>query len=163
LLNAAAWLELGNTQAMIAMERLVAEVAGRENWQVIPAHDAAWDLLSEALPDDLAAFARLCGGIRTPAGLVIAQRVRHAQRAILGEEHPDDRSFHWYVIAEDDTTGTAERTVIDLHTKRLGRCYDAFWDRFAVADPVGRTRRATCRTEPPRAGAQRVPARPVGS
>jgi antitoxin YokJ len=37
------------------------------------------------------------------------------------------------VIAEGDTTGTAERAVIDLHPARLGRCYDAFWDRFAVA------------------------------
>ena len=118
---------------MIAIERLVAKVTDQDNWQVIPAHAASWDLLPKAPPDDLADFARLCGAIRTPAGLVIAQRVRHAQRAILGEEHPEDRSFHWYVIAEDDTTSTAERTVIALYPTRLGRCYDAFWDRFAVA------------------------------
>jgi len=37
-----------------------------------------------------------------------------------------------YVIAENDTTGTAERAFIDLHPARLGRCYDAFWDCFAV-------------------------------
>jgi hypothetical protein len=79
----------------------------------------------------------------TPKGLVIAQRLRHAQQAILGEKHPEDRSLHWYVIAEDDTSGTAERAVIDLHPARRGRCYDAFWDTFAVAGSMGSSRRAS--------------------
>lgn len=59
--------------------------------------------------------------------------MRHAQEAILDETHPHDRSFHWYVIAETDDGATSERVVVDLHPARLGRCYDAFWDRFAVA------------------------------
>jgi len=111
----------------------LSDVADQAHWQVFPAAEAAWDAPLEALPADLAAFARFCGGICTPTGLVIGRRVRHAQRAVLGEEHPDDRSFLWYVIAESDESGTAERAVIDLDARRLGRCYDAFWDRFGVA------------------------------
>ena len=124
--------KVGDTEAMTPMDRLVVEVAGRDDWEVLAVEEASWDPLPAQLPNDLAAFARTCGGIRTPAGLVIGQWVRHAQRALLGEQYPDDRSFHWYVIAEDDTTGTAQRAVIDLCPARLGRCYDAFWDRFAV-------------------------------
>ena len=68
-----------------------------------------------------------------PQGLLIAERVRQAQRVVLREAYPNDRSAHWYVIAEQDTTGTAERAVIDFHPARLGRCYAAFWDRSAIA------------------------------
>jgi len=118
---------------MTAVDRLVAEVADQDGWETLPAANAPWDPLPQQLPDDLAAFARICGGIRTPRGLLIAERLRHAQHVILGEKHPEDRSFHWYVIAEGDTSGTAERAVIDLHPARRGRCYDAFWDSFAVA------------------------------
>ena len=118
---------------MASMSELVAGVAGRDDWKALPAEQAGWDVPGAQLPEDLVDFGRLCGGIRTPEGLVIARNVRRAQPALLGEVRPEDRSFHWYVIAETDAAGTAERAVIDLHPARLGRCYDAFWDRFAVA------------------------------
>jgi antitoxin YokJ len=128
------WATLG---VMTAVERLVAEVVDQADWEALPVESAAWEPLPQELPEDLVAFARVCGGIRTPKGLVIAQHLRHAQQAILGEKHPEDRSSHWYVIAEDDMSGTAERAVIDLHPARQGRCYDAFWDSFAVAGSMG--------------------------
>jgi hypothetical protein len=78
---------------MTAVERLVAEVADRAGWDALPAEDAAWGPVPRELPDDLVAFARACGGIRTPQGLVVGQRLRRAQQEILGEEHPGDRSF----------------------------------------------------------------------
>ena len=118
---------------MTPVERVVAEMVNRAGWQSLPARRDMPQALRERLPADLRAFNELCGGIRTAQGLAIAADVRHAQRAVLGQEHPDDRSFHWYVIAEDGTAGTAARAVIDFHPARLGRCYDGFWDSFGVA------------------------------
>jgi hypothetical protein len=111
---------------------LLDDLAARPGWSLLPVEDAAWEA-PPAAPADLDELRRRCGGIRTPGGLVVAHRVRSAQAAILGEAHPDDRSFHWYVIAETDDSSTSERAVVDLHPDRLGRCYDAFWDRFAIA------------------------------
>jgi hypothetical protein len=117
---------------MLDIAHLLDEIAERPGWLVLAVEDAAWEA-RPALPDDLEELQRRCGGVRTPAGLVVGQRVRGAQAAILGEIHPNDRSFYWYVIAEMDDSATSERVVIDLHPHRLGRCYEAFWDRFAIA------------------------------
>ena len=113
------------------MGDLLNAIAARPGWELLSIEAADWDDLP-LLPADLTELRRRCGGVTTPGGLVVGQRVRSAQRAILGEAHPDDRSFHWYVIAEEDEGGTSERVVIDLHPDRLGRCYEAFWDRFGV-------------------------------
>ena len=84
-------------------------------------------------PEDLRAFLDRCGGVRCGGGITVAHRVVAAQDAILGGRYPDDRSISWYVIAEESEASTAERVVMDLERRRLGRCYEAFWDRFGVA------------------------------
>jgi hypothetical protein len=117
---------------VIDIAHLLDEIAERPDWLALPVEDAAREA-RPALPDDLEELQRRCGGVRTPAGLVVGQHVRGAQAAVLGEVHPNDPSFYWYVIAEMDDSATSERVVIDLHPGRLGRCYDAFWDRFAIA------------------------------
>ncbi|HEV2774209.1 MAG TPA: hypothetical protein VGV90_01325 [Solirubrobacteraceae bacterium] len=86
-----------------------------------------------AAPRDLARFLGRCGGVVTHADVAVGARVVPAQEAILGKRYDDDRSAHWFVIAEDDDSSTALRAVIDLDPRRLGRVYDGFWDRFGVA------------------------------
>jgi hypothetical protein len=84
-------------------------------------------------PHDVARFLERCGGVVTGAGITVGSRVLPAQEAIIGERDDDDRSAHWFVIAEDDDSSTALRAVIDLDPRSLGRVYDGFWDRFGVA------------------------------
>jgi antitoxin YokJ len=87
------------------------------------------------LPDDLAAFYSQCGGAGLHIGLeyeswiVEPGRFLHANTAILGEEHPDDRSSSWFVVAVQSTEPLA---VIDLAEDRIGRCYDAFHETYGL-------------------------------
>ena len=99
-------------------------------WQLL---ERGGGLASAAAPHDLARFLGRCGGVVTHADVTIGARVVPAQEAIFGERDDDDRSAHWFVIAEDDVSSTALRAVIDLAPRRLGRVYDGFWDRFGVA------------------------------
>lgn len=52
-----------------------------------------------------------------------------ANPIIIGEEIPDDRSFDWFIIAQDDNS---QYITIDLSIERLGFCYDSFWDRHGL-------------------------------
>lgn len=79
-----------------------------------------------AAPQDLSRFLGRCGGVVTQADVTVAARVVPAQETTLGERDDDDRSAHWFVIAEDDDSSTALRAVIDLDPQRLGRVYDGF-------------------------------------
>lgn len=89
------------------------------------------------MPDDLLSFYRLCGGLVLhqiapfpallvpPAGLVLANPV------IVGELGEYDISSAWYILSSDGSN--SQIVTIDLAEERLGRCYDSFWDRHAVA------------------------------
>lgn len=88
------------------------------------------------LPHDLALFYRICAGatlfnqstygirIVSPAEFVLANPV------IVGEQYEDDISAAWYIFA---VTANREYITMDLNAERLGRCYDSFFDRHAVA------------------------------
>ena len=88
------------------------------------------------LPDDLATFYEICGGIligRSRMQIVEPARFVPVNTVVLGERFPDDPSDAWYLIAETDSSATAERVSLDLRRSHLGRCYDSFWDRHGVA------------------------------
>ncbi len=87
------------------------------------------------LPDDLKEFYTLCGGLALfldsdyPIYIASPQEFVPANPVIVGELCPDDRSAEWYIIA-DDRNG--QYLTIDLSPKRLGQCYDSFWDRHGL-------------------------------
>lgn len=87
------------------------------------------------LPSDLNKFYQLCGGmslfkeseygmdILSPEKFVLANPI------IVGELCEEDISSEWYTICEDSS---GNFITIDLNTKRIGKCYDSFWDRHGV-------------------------------
>lgn len=87
------------------------------------------------LPNDLKRFYEQCGGISlfprrdyaieiiSAAGLVLANPI------IIGESCQDDITASWYILGRSDAQ---EMVTIDLSERRLGRCYDSFWDRHGV-------------------------------
>jgi hypothetical protein len=94
------------------------------------------DVSPYALPPDVEEFYRQCGGCRLFDGSDYAFSVaaptafRAANPVIVGEVVEDDISAAWYIVGQG---GSEEYVTIDLHPARLGRCYDSFWDRHAVA------------------------------
>ncbi len=89
------------------------------------------------LPDDLRVFYENCGGLvlfehtSFPTLFVPPKDLVLANPIIVGELAEDDISASWYIIASDGTD--SQKITIDLDLERLGRCYDSFWDRHAIA------------------------------
>jgi antitoxin YokJ len=90
----------------------------------------------DRLPDDLAHFYRLCGGVRLfesaayPIGVVGPDALVRSNPVIVGSEAPDDITDAWYIVAR---SGAGEMLSIDFSPGRLGRCYDSFWDGHGIA------------------------------
>jgi hypothetical protein len=98
------------------------------------------------LPEDLRKFYELCGGMELFAAEEFGFRIATPKTflpsnpLLLGESYNDakevydaDRSAAWYVIA----FGTKLPQVIvtiDTDLKRLGYCYDSFWDVYATGN-----------------------------
>ncbi|WP_421034254.1 SMI1/KNR4 family protein [Mitsuaria sp. CC2] len=88
------------------------------------------------LSSELADFYSLCGGLCLfnkslfPFEIVGPAEFEPANLAILGLGPQDDRSDYWYIVA---TSGADQFVSIDLHPERMGRCYDSYIDRHAVA------------------------------
>jgi hypothetical protein len=114
----------------VTVDQFLAFADRTPGWRVLARDE---DLGGRAVPHDLARFLERCGGVVTQADVTVGSRVVQAQQALLGERDDNDRSAHWFVIAEDDDSSTALRAVIDLDPQRLGRVYDGFWDRLGVA------------------------------
>lgn len=87
------------------------------------------------LPNDLLDYFTVCGGLTLFEGaeyginLVGPSDFVRANALIAGADDPSDISHDWYVVAVSD----GQYVSIDLNADRLGRCYDSFWDRHAVA------------------------------
>ncbi|UUZ93003.1 SMI1/KNR4 family protein [Paenibacillus sp. P25] len=87
------------------------------------------------LPPDLTAFYKLCGGadlfINTEyrLSLVSPNQFVLANPVIVGERYEEDISSDWYILASD---GNGDYLTVDLQEKRLGKCYDSFWDSHGV-------------------------------
>jgi len=90
---------------------------------------------SHTLPNDLAIFYRLCGGMALfveseyPITLVSPDAFVLANPLIVGELCEYDISSSWYILSRDRNN---EALTIDLHPGRLGRCYDSFYERHGV-------------------------------
>jgi hypothetical protein len=90
---------------------------------------------SHTLPDDVHKFYELCGGVllyeKADYSILIVppQDFLLANPIIVGELCEEDISSDWYICATDRN---GEYITIDLNPKRLGRCYDSFYDRHGV-------------------------------
>lgn len=86
------------------------------------------------LPDDLREFLlvtdglELFGGSDYPLSLHGIRELQRSNMVIVGEPADYDRSFNWFVIANDLN---GDYMSIDLAPARLGRCYDSYFDRHA--------------------------------
>jgi hypothetical protein len=90
----------------------------------------------DRLPEDLAEFYRLAGGVSLfehstyPIRVVGPEDLARANLEIVGTDCPDDISDSWYIVARG---GREEAITIDCSSERNGRCHDSFWDRHGVA------------------------------
>jgi antitoxin YokJ len=88
------------------------------------------------LPNDLSEFYSLCGGLMLfkgalfPFEVVGPDEFEPANIAILGLGAQEDRSDDWYMLAR---SGSDQFVSVDLFPARVGRCYDSFVDRHAIA------------------------------
>ena len=87
------------------------------------------------MPDDLRDFYEICGGVELfpekEYGFTILspKDITLANPIIIGELCEEDISSTWYVLCKDRNENYI---TIDMDKKRLGRCYDSFWDRHGV-------------------------------
>ncbi|MFB9324679.1 SMI1/KNR4 family protein [Paenibacillus aurantiacus] len=87
------------------------------------------------LPPDITRFYELCGGVQLfenkeyccqvvpPHEFVLSNPI------IVGELVEEDISSNWFIVVHD---GNGDYISLDLNPKRIGKCYDSFWDRHGV-------------------------------
>jgi hypothetical protein len=119
------------------MELLIEEIRQLLDCRVLP--HAGLPKIDEGfyLPDDLQRFYELCGGIvlfegtafplriMPPSDFVVANPV--IMLGVMEEQFEairDHSSWSWYLLADSHSGHYA---TIDLHSTRLGRCYDSHW------------------------------------
>ena len=118
------------------IDELVRKVAVHDDCSVLPACGHPIVRPGLTLPSDVERFYAICGGILLfrsslfPIEVVPPSAFESANLAVTGAWSHGDRSDDWYVIAR---SGNDQLVSIDLNPKRLGHCYDSFWDRHAVA------------------------------
>jgi antitoxin YokJ len=92
------------------------------------------------VPEDVAEFYRLCGGVSLFAEsdysieIVAPHKLRPTNERMFRGLRPDQIAtsyghpcWDWYTIAD---AGNGQHISVDLHPDRLGRCYDAFWETY---------------------------------
>ena len=118
----------------MSIDEVVARIADTSDCLIRPCAGRPLAMEPYLLPDDLMRFYDLCGGAvlfasaSCPVSVVPPQEVVPANPVIVGEVVDDDISESWHILA-DDLNG--DYFTIDLSKKRLGRCYDSFWDSHA--------------------------------
>jgi hypothetical protein len=86
------------------------------------------------LPDDVRGFYSRSGGAvlfkEAPFSIEIVspQEFVRANPVIRGQRGEHDVSFNWFIVCQSKP----QYITIDLDPRRLGRCYDSFWDRHAM-------------------------------
>lgn len=115
----------------------VTQIRATSGCQVFPPQGVPIPQPGHRLPHDLRRVYTLCGGLilfeNADYALVIVppERCALANPVIVGQGAEDnDISSSWYIVADD---GNGDYLTIDLSQERLGRCYDSFFDRHAVA------------------------------
>ena len=118
------------------VERLIEQLAGEPRCHVAATTGLPVAAAPLELPADLRRFYELCGGADLFLGadfecrIVPPSEFLPANRVIVGQEFPHDRSDSWFVVARTQEEPLA---VIDLDESRRGRCYDAFHEIYGVA------------------------------
>ncbi|MDT3443601.1 MULTISPECIES: SMI1/KNR4 family protein [unclassified Pseudofrankia] len=113
----------------MAIAPLVGRASRAVGCRVYPPAGPATPPADLRIPEDLAAFYEICGGVDLYANhdyalsIVGPNDLRSANIAILGEDYPGDISSSWYTIG---VTPDREYLSIDLSARRNGRCYDSF-------------------------------------
>jgi hypothetical protein len=120
------------------VEELIDLAAASSRAVVLPSAGQPVVSAGHLLPQDLAEFYELCGGIEfldTPQhyGVIISPpaQLLPTNPILIGEQVDDDITSSWYVIGR---TFNSELISIDLHPARLGRCYDSFHEVHGIAD-----------------------------
>lgn len=87
------------------------------------------------VPDDLARFYELCGGVELfleeDYGITILppSQLIPSNIAIIGEQYPDDITATWFAVG---VTPDSDYVSIDLAPERNGRCYDSFHETHGL-------------------------------
>ncbi|HEX6681617.1 MAG TPA: hypothetical protein VF062_02430 [Candidatus Limnocylindrales bacterium] len=133
------------------LSAILAEIAGRPGCRVLPPAGQPPSIPDWDVPQDIAEFYRLCGGlllfdqapyawrVSGPSGLVPAspRLLTPDLAARVAVEYPDDLTNGCYVIADGGNgMSTEPHVVVDLHPARAGRCYAAFWDTYGLVDQM---------------------------
>ena len=118
----------------MSIEDIIARIADTPDCFVRPVAGKPSVAEPYSLPDDLARFYDLCGGVvlyenaGCSTSVVPPQEVVPANPVIRGEAIEGDISETWFILA-DDLNG--DYFTIDLNHKRLGLCCDSFSDSHA--------------------------------
>ncbi|NQZ12557.1 MAG: SMI1/KNR4 family protein [Algicola sp.] len=121
------------------MRSLLDKIKNLKGCSVLPKSGFPVIDLQANLPEDLKTFYGECGGIKFFSDsdyaieIVAPDNFQLSNPEILSEGWetdipPDDISNSWYIIA---AAGPEQRISIDLGVKRIGQCYDSFWDIHA--------------------------------
>ncbi|WP_114381027.1 SMI1/KNR4 family protein [Paenibacillus prosopidis] len=117
------------------IEELLRQIASLPNCRVSPPTGLPRTDEGYNLPPDLKRFYELCGGVMLfenkdyNCQIVPPNEFTLSNPVIVGEHVEGDISSHWFIVVHD---GNGDYISIDLHQKRLGKCYDSFWDRHGV-------------------------------
>ena len=118
------------------IQQVLDHVRGLEGCSVLPPTGSPAVVPGLELPSDLKEFYSLCGGLILfqealfPWRIASPEEFEPANIAILGLGPQEDRSDDWYILA---SSGSDQFISIDLSPARVGRCYDSFIDRHAIA------------------------------
>lgn len=117
------------------IKRLIKEISKLKNCKIKEPEGLPIVEKHHFLPNDLKEFYEICGGIDLfenesfSFSIVSPKEFILSNPIIVGELCKEDISSEWYIIAKDRNN---DYISIDLNSKRLGRCYDSFWDRHGV-------------------------------
>lgn len=121
------------------MLELIEKINKLDNCKVFPAQGLPFLGDEHSLPKDIKEFYTYCGGIKFfydsdySIEIVSPDKFLLSNPVILPKDWEkdlpkNDISKDWYIIAE---SGVEQKISIDLNKKRVGRCYDSFWDIHA--------------------------------
>lgn len=127
---------------MIKIEEVIARIRNTSDCLIDPPKGLPVINAEHILPKDIQEFYQLCGGVSLFCSSVYSMNIVSPDKFLLanpvlftGISEADlraskgDISWSWYIIGAGEN---GQFITIDLNPKRLGRCYDSFWDCHAM-------------------------------
>jgi hypothetical protein len=117
------------------IEFLLAQISQNTDCEVSRRANPIVVKLNYKLPDDLQYYLNNYNYInlfissKYSFKIIGEEDFKRANPVILGEDAKDDISYNWFIVA---TNERSQYITIDLEEKRLGKCYDSFWDRYSL-------------------------------